>query len=145
LKRVHPELKDLITFALQDSPLDFGITQGSRTYEEQKANVAAGVSQTMNSRHLLRLPAVSDANEKLVIANELDFTKRYAHAVDIVCYIEGKVTWAWPAYERVAKHILTCAAVWEVDLTWGGHWTSLRDGPHFELSWEKYPVKTIPS
>jgi peptidoglycan L-alanyl-D-glutamate endopeptidase CwlK len=26
-----------------------------------------------------------------------------------------------------------------VDIDWGGHWKSFPDGPHYQLSWKKYP------
>jgi peptidoglycan L-alanyl-D-glutamate endopeptidase CwlK len=27
-----------------------------------------------------------------------------------------------------------------VPLEWGGDWTSLKDGPHFQLPWKDYPI-----
>ncbi|MDI5633335.1 M15 family peptidase, partial [Salmonella enterica subsp. enterica serovar Anatum] len=52
LKGVNADLVKIVRRALQLSPVDFGITEGLRTVERQRQLVAAGKSQTMNSRHI---------------------------------------------------------------------------------------------
>lgn len=115
LEGVHPDLVRVMEKSIVDSPYDFGITEGLRTKARQSALVMAGASQTMNSRHIT------------------------GHAVDIVIFYEGSVTWKFSYYTDVADHILAIAKQEGVDITWGGIWKTLRDGPHFELSRSAYP------
>jgi peptidoglycan L-alanyl-D-glutamate endopeptidase CwlK len=100
--------------SIADSPLDFGISQGLRTLEEQEALFKAGKSQTMRSRHLT------------------------GHAVDIVLFVDGQVTWDFEKYRLVADHIKTVAKELNILIEWGGDWTSFKDGPHFQLPWSTY-------
>lgn len=115
LKGVHPDLVKVLEEAIKESPLDFSITEGLRTKERQKALFDAGKSQTMNSRHLT------------------------GKAVDIAVIKDGEVTWDFKYYQLVADHIKAVAKKLDVPITWGGDWTSFRDGPHVELNRSKYP------
>lgn len=111
---VHPDLVRVVHRALQLSPIDFGITEGLRTKERQIQLKKAGASKTLNSRHLS------------------------GHAVDVVAYIGKDVRWDWPLYEQIATAFKQAAKELDVPIVWGGDWTTLRDGPHYELSWSKY-------
>ena len=111
---VHPDLVRVVHRALQLSPIDFGISEGLRTMERQIQLKKAGASKTLNSRHLS------------------------GHAVDVVAYIGSEVRWDWPLYEQIAAAFKQAAKELDVPITWGGDWTTLKDGPHFELSWSKY-------
>jgi peptidoglycan L-alanyl-D-glutamate endopeptidase CwlK len=114
LEGVHPDLVKVMEAAITNSPYDFGITEGVRTPERQRALYQDGKSLTMNSRHLT------------------------GHAVDIAVWNEGKLSWDFPLYEEVATHILKVAEEMNVPLIWGGMWRGLRDGPHFELPRKQY-------
>ena len=111
---VHPDLVRVVHRALQLSPIDFGISEGLRTMERQIQLKKVGASKTLNSRHLS------------------------GHAVDVVAYIGSEVRWDWPLYEQIAVAFRQAARELDVPITWGGDWTTLKDGPHFELSWSKY-------
>ncbi|WP_312781989.1 M15 family metallopeptidase [Brevundimonas sp.] len=115
LEGVHPDLVAVVTRALELSPLDFVVTEGLRTVTRQKQLFAAGASRTMNSRHLT------------------------GHAVDVAALVDGQVRWDWPLYAQVAAAFKQAALEKRVALIWGGDWTSLRDGPHFELDRKAYP------
>jgi peptidoglycan L-alanyl-D-glutamate endopeptidase CwlK len=116
LNGIHPDLRRVIDRALQDSPLDFVVIEGLRTKERQKQLVAQGASKTMNSRHLT------------------------GHAVDLVPIgPNGKAAFDWPLYDRLGPAVKEAAAKEGVALTWGGDWSSFRDGPHFELNRKVYP------
>lgn len=112
---VHPDLVRVARQALTLSAVDFAITEGLRTAERQRELVRAGKSQTLNSRHLT------------------------GHAIDVAAWIGGTVSWEWRHYERINDAFQLAAGELAIPLVWGGSWTTLRDGPHFELSREAYP------
>ncbi|EOT5669503.1 M15 family metallopeptidase, partial [Escherichia coli] len=89
--------------------VDFGITEGLRSKCRQKQLVAAGKSQTMNSRHLT------------------------GEAVDVVAYVGNQVSWEWSLYEKIARAFQQAAAELGTPIEWGGDWKTLKDGPHFQL------------
>lgn len=116
LEGVHPDLVKLIREVAKQTDQRFVITEGLRTAERQKQLVAAGASQTMNSRHLS------------------------GHAVDVAIVIDGEIRWDWPLYERFSVLMKSSAAALGIDIVWGGDW-KMRDGPHYELDRKKYPQK----
>ncbi len=52
LKGVNPILVKVLYRALEITPADFVVIEGVRSKEEQRKNMAKGVSQTLNSRHI---------------------------------------------------------------------------------------------
>lgn len=115
LKGVHPDLVKVVKRAIQLTPIDFTVTEGLRTTERQKQLVAAGASQTMKSRHIT------------------------GHAVDLAALVDGEVRWDWPLYAKIAKAMKDAATELGVPIEWGGDWKTLKDGPHFQLTWKAYP------
>lgn len=115
LAGVHPDLVAVMNAAIKDSSLDFAITEGLRTSEKQQRLAAAGASSTLNSRHLT------------------------GHAVDVAVFVDGQVRWDWPLYETLAVHVKKCALELKIPIEWGGDWKRFRDGPHYQLPWERYP------
>lgn len=115
LEGVHPQLVALVHEALALSPVDFLIIEGVRTPERQAALVRAGASRTLNSRHLT------------------------GHAVDVAAFVDGRVRWDWPLYPRIARAFKSAAARQGTAIVWGGDWSRLRDGPHFELDRSVFP------
>lgn len=113
---VHPDLVLVAARALELSPVDFTVTEGLRSHSRQKELFAQHKSQTLRSRHIT------------------------GHAIDVSALRDGKVTWNWQEYELIAKAFKAAAAELGVDLEWGGDWKSFKDGPHFQLSYEAYPV-----
>lgn len=120
LKKVHPDLVRVVKRAAQMTDLDFIVTCGARTIEEQREMVRKGASKTMKSRHI-------------IAANG------FSHAVDLAAMIGGKLKWDWPLYSRLAKTMKAAAKAEKVPIEWGGDWTSFKDGPHFQLRWDEYP------
>lgn len=115
MQGLHPDLIIVLTAALQLTPFDFVVTEGLRSEARQRELVNKGASKTMNSRHLT------------------------GHAFDIAVLTSGGVTWEFGAYEACAEVFKKVAADLGIDLEWGGDWRSFKDGPHFQLSWDKYP------
>lgn len=116
LKGVNPDLVKIVRRALQLSPVDFGITEGLRTVERQRQLVAAGKSQTMNSRHIT------------------------GHAVDVFAYPTSAGSWEWKYYEQIATAFKQAAKELNIPVEWGGDWKTLKDGPHFQLPHTTYPA-----
>lgn len=112
LSGVHPDLVAVVKRAIEITEQDFSVTEGIRHIERQRMLVATGKSTTLNSRHLT------------------------GHAVDLVPY---PVSWDWEYFYPIADAMKEAAKELNVDLEWGGDWKSFKDGPHFQLSWKKYP------
>lgn len=115
LRGVHAELVVLATYTLTISPLDFVVTEGLRSKAKQKRMVDSGASTTMNSRHLT------------------------GHAIDIAVLVDGEVRWDWPLYARINEAFAKASSHLGIPYTWGGTWEDLRDGPHYQLTWDNYP------
>lgn len=115
LKGVHPDLVKVVKRAIQITEVDFAITEGLRTVERQRELVKKGASQTMNSRHLT------------------------GHAIDLGALSDGKIVWDWPLYYKLADAMKKAAKELKVPLEWGGDWKTFKDGPHFQLPFNKYP------
>ena len=115
LAGVHPSLVAVVELAITRTPIDFMVTEGLRTAARQAVLVRAGASRTLNSRHLT------------------------GHAVDVAALVDGQVRWDWPLYPRIAEVFKAAALDLKTPLIWGGDWTRLRDGPHFELDRRTWP------
>ena len=115
---IHPDLLEVVELAdelCEAEGIDFIITDGCRTLEEQKAFVAAGKSRTMKSRHL------------------------GGFAIDYVALVNGRVTYDLVAMGRVAACFKRAAAKRRIPVNWGGDWKTFKDTPHIELCKERYP------
>lgn len=126
LRGVHPDLVRVVMRCAEDwkdPDTGFIVTCGVRSLEEQKLLVAKGASKTLRSRHI---PAKNG----------------YGHAVDLACSVKDQVRWDWPLYDKLAKAMKAAAKKEKVPLEWGGDWTTFKDGPHFQLPWDKYPGTT---
>ena len=143
LEGVHPDMVAVVETAITLTKVDFGVTYGVRTMEEQKRLYESGRSQTMNSKHLLQ-----------------DDTG-YSHAVDVVAYDGSDVVWEINVYDDICDAFKQAAEEKGVSIKWGAAWSEgdirsypgtaedamnayidLRrsqgrrpfiDGPHFEL------------
>lgn len=142
LKGVHADLVAVVKRAIQLTVQDFSVHDGIRTVAEQQQLIAAGASQTMDSRHLT------------------------GHAVDLVPYVNGKLRWEWDPIYVIADAVRMAAREKGIPLRWGGAWDvdftasddtpedlvaayvarrkkqGLRafiDGPHYELPKAFYP------
>jgi peptidoglycan L-alanyl-D-glutamate endopeptidase CwlK len=128
LAGVHPDLVRVVERAIELTGVDFRVTCGLRTAEEQRALVAKGASKTMRSRHLT------------------------GHAVDVAALVGGAVSWDVPHYAAIAEAVLAAAAELDVPVVWGGTWrrdaakpyARFLDGPHFELDARAYPGSAEP-
>lgn len=102
----HEFLQHAAKLILKAGELGFTVTGGElfRTIEQQRMHVAAGRSKTMDSQHLKRL------------------------AIDLNFFKSGGLTYSEVDLEPLG-------AFWESlhpNNSWGGHWRSFKDTPHFE-------------
>jgi len=139
---VHPDMVAVVKHAIAVTKIDFGVTFGVRTVEEQEKLVAAGRSQTMKSKHLKQ-------------------DDGYSHAVDLMAYVDGSACWEINVYDDICDAMAEAAENHGVPIKWGAAWSEgdirsypgsaedamnkyidLRrsqgrrpfiDGPHFEL------------
>lgn len=125
---VHPDLCRVVERAISITSVDFSVIEGCRTLERQRKLVAAGASQTLRSRHI---PCRTGQNGQL-----------FGHAVDLGAFVGHQLRWDWPLYDKIAEAMKRAATIESVPLEWGGDWTTLKDGPHFQLPWEEYPCQT---
>ena len=137
MEGVDERLVAVVKHAITATKTDFGVIQGLRTIEMQKALVAKGASQTMKSKHLDGL------------------------AVDLMAYIGGRGSWELNLYDDLADAMAEGANAVGCKVRWGAAWhidsigqykgtmeeamneyIDLRrsqgrrpfiDGPHFEL------------
>lgn len=98
LEGVDSTLVKVVKSAIDYTKVDFGVTCGLRTVDEQKELVESGASQTMNSKHL-------DGN-----------------AVDLVAYVGPKICWELNVYDDVAEAMKTAAMEHDLSIRWGAAW-----------------------
>jgi peptidoglycan L-alanyl-D-glutamate endopeptidase CwlK len=116
LDGVHPDLIAVVKLAIKKTECDFAVIEGVRSYKRQVQLYNKGASKTLNSRHLT------------------------GHAVDLMAWVDGKGSWDWPHYHKIADAMKAAAEELSVELDWGGDWKSFADGPHFQLDWKAYPA-----
>ncbi len=95
---VNADLAQLVLDAQKTSKQYFECTDGLRTQAEQKALVAKGASQTMNSLHLT------------------------GKAVDLVPFEFKKPRWEIPLCFIIADEVFRLARERKIPLRWGGAW-----------------------
>ena len=133
LQGVHPELALVFKEAITHSPIDFGIAPdgGVRTAERQ--------NQLFNDPNV----KTSADGYKRLSSHQIQDGSRYGHAVDIICYLDGKITWDEMHFAIAGGAILATASalknagVISIDLDWGATFGSLNyrgwDSGHFEI------------
>ena len=104
LNGVNESLVNIVKASIKTTKIDFGVTCGLRTKSEQAELVKKGASQTMNSRHL---PQESTGT---------------SHAVDLVAYISGRVSWELNLYDDIADAIKDAAIKEGKLIRWGAAW-----------------------
>jgi peptidoglycan L-alanyl-D-glutamate endopeptidase CwlK len=98
LEGVDDRLVTIVCRAIKITDTDFGVVQGLRTLEEQKALVDKGASQTMKSKHI------------------------DGKAVDLMAYVDGRGCWELSVYDNIAEAIQRAAIEEGVRVRWGAAW-----------------------
>jgi len=102
---VIPQLEAVVKLAITLSTQDFTVYEGLRSLEQQRKNIAKGVSQTLDSKHLRQ----SDG---------------FGHAVDLVPWISGHPVWDWDGCYKIAMAMDQAATTLGCSqhIRWGGAW-----------------------
>ncbi|TWP28818.1 M15 family peptidase [Apibacter muscae] len=125
LKGIHPNLVKVMNEAIKNTPIDFTITDGIRTTEQQKELYAKGRTNPGK--------IVTNADGVRNKSNHQPKADGYGYAVDLYPYYNGSVQVNDDIRLRtIASHILNTAKSLGIRIEWGGHW-KFRDYPHFEL------------
>ena len=125
LAGVHPDLVRVVLRAAADGA-SFIVTDGVRDPEQQVLLVAAGKSWTLNSRHLAT------------------GTPPLGHAVDLaVLKLDGGISWKREDYHALHAKMNAAANEYGIPLRWGGLFTKVFDGCHWELPQAYYPDPPI--
>lgn len=95
---VQPQLVAVVERAIQLTTVDFAVTEGLRTEAKQRELVAKGASQTTNSKHLT------------------------GHAVDLVAFIGGRISWELNLYDEIADAMRLAALEKNTGIRWGAAW-----------------------
>ena len=96
---VKGELKEVDCLAITYTKIDFGVIEGVRTENRQRALVESGASKTMKSKHL------------------------EGRAVDLMAYVDGRGCWELNVYDEVADAMKRAAIEVDVAVRWGAAWT----------------------
>jgi peptidoglycan L-alanyl-D-glutamate endopeptidase CwlK len=96
---VKGELKEVVCLAITYTKIDFGVIEGVRTENRQRALVESGASKTMKSKHL------------------------DGRAVDLMAYVDGRGCWELNVYDEVADAMKRAAIEVDVAVRWGAAWT----------------------
>jgi peptidoglycan L-alanyl-D-glutamate endopeptidase CwlK len=135
LATVDPRMQAVVKRAIQISPVDFTVTQGNRTRDEQARLYGKG--RTASQMSAKGLPtAYAKPGEK-----QVTWTMNSNHiggrAVDLAPYANGRIEWDengklgyWP---KIAAAMRQAARELNVPIKWGGDWEGTPDRPHFEL------------
>lgn len=128
---VHPKLIQVLNEAIKTSPVDFTITDGVRTAQEQIYLYAIG------RRGIKGEVKVTNKDGIKKKSNHQPKADGFGYAVDLYPFYDSKVqvtgTKVVPALQQIAQHIKETAAKLGMKVIWGGDW-KMRDLPHFELA-----------
>lgn len=137
LATVHPDLQRVARRALELSPVDFAITQGRRTLDEQRRLYGKGRTAAQCVRVGVPAEYARPNEAKVTWVKPENGNHLSGRALDVAPYIRGKLEYddngklgLWP---KIAKAFKDAARELDVSIEWGGDWEGTKDRPHFEL------------
>lgn len=137
LETVHPDLQCVAERAIEISKVDFAITQGRRTLDEQRRLYGKG--RTAAQCRAMGVPAeyAKPKEAKVTWIKPENGNHLSGNALDVAPYVNGKLEYddngklgLWP---KIAKAFKDAAREMDVSIEWGGDWEGTKDRPHFEL------------
>lgn len=135
LRSLDPRLVEVLREAIKVTPFDWGITQTSRTIEQQREYFKAGNSRVNPDAYIGDLPGLYKA-AKHITGPGMPLSR----AVDV--FIAGKEPYHVPSLCYLAGVIRTIAEQKGIPVRWGGDFDrdglllevgTFHDLPHFEI------------
>lgn len=130
LQGIHPNLVKVMQEAIKTSPIDFTITDGVRTLEQQKALYAQGRTKLG--------PIVTYADGVKNKSNHQVKADGYGHAIDLYPFFLGQIQLNHKDTIKnlriIADHIQKVANQLGIKITRGIDWKKPFDAPHYELA-----------
>lgn len=105
LSKVHPKLVQVVIRATELAEVDIQVSDSNRTLSDQKCLHSTHRSHTLQSKHLIQ-----------------DQTG-YAHAIDLMAFVEGTGCWELEIYDKVVTAMKMAAIERNISILWGGAWT----------------------
>lgn len=122
---IHPDLVKVMNEAIKNSPIDFIITDGIRSTEEQRKLYNQG--RTTPGKIVTNADGVNNKSNHQVK------TDGYGYAVDLYPFYNGSAQLNdAKSLKVISDHIKSVAKELGVNVQWGGDW-KFKDYPHFEL------------
>ena len=122
---IHPDLVKVMNEAIKNSPIDFIITDGIRSTEEQRKLYNQG--RTTSGKIVTNADGVNNKSNHQVKSDG------YGYAVDLYPFYNGSAQLNdAKSLKVIADHIKSVAKELGVTIQWGGDW-KFKDYPHFEL------------
>lgn len=122
---IHPDLVKVMNEAIKNSPVDFIITDGVRSTEEQRKLYNQG--RTTPGKIVTNADGVNNKSNHQVKSDG------YGYAVDLYPFYNGSAQLNdAKSLKVIADHIKSVAKELGVTIQWGGDW-KFKDYPHFEL------------
>ncbi|KPH15254.1 hypothetical protein AMQ68_01325 [Chryseobacterium sp. ERMR1:04] len=117
--KLHPKIRCAVKNFINDVEKTMGIKlrviQGLRTYAEQNALYAQGRTKE---------------GSKVTNAKGGQSNHNFGLAIDVAEIKNGKID--WNEQEKILPKIAPIGKKWGFE--WGGDWKSLKDKPHFEMT-----------
>lgn len=122
---IHPDLVKVMNEAIKNSPIDFIITDGIRSTEEQRKLYNKG--RTTPGKIVTNADGVNNKSNHQVKSDG------YGYAVDLYPFYNGSAQLNdAKSLKIISDHIKSIAKELGVNVQWGGDW-KFKDYPHFEL------------
>lgn len=132
LKECDEKLQKVFNKVIEITPVDFGISTGYRSSEEQARLFAKG--RTTSGSKVTNIDGVN---------NKSKHNYKPSRAVDIYAFINGSASWDKDHLIFLGGLVMGVAASMNINLRWGGNWNesdgtiiqgqNLVDLPHFEI------------
>lgn len=137
LATVHPDLQRVARRALELSAVDFAITQGRRTLDEQRRLYGKGRTAAQCVRVGVPAEYARPSEAKVTWVKPENGNHLSGRALDVAPYIRGKLEYddngKLGLWLKIAKAFKDAARELDVSIEWGGDWEGTKDRPHFEL------------
>ena len=124
LSTCHPELITLMEETISDCPIDFGISYGERTKEEQLELFNKGREQRGGKWVIVDRSKIVTYLDGYNVRSKHNYSP--SKAIDFIAYVNGKYTFEEKYYIFIAAWILSKANKCNLDIIWGGNFD--RDG-----------------